>query len=285
MPTWVIWAGQFVVVILGAAGITVLYHVLIRQRDPVRDKRMSDLAGRLGLRYSAKDSLDLGRLPFELVRSGGPALIQNVVWGEYRQMPITAFEYRRLSREQVGGKERPWAFSCVMTALPISASEVVIERQSADAYQLGRSISRAPLIQTESVEFDRAFAVHARDLRFALSLLDPGVMGWLLTSPGNWNFEFYGGRVLCYSPVQEIAQVEDLMKTMHDLRDRIPSVVRDFALASATHTESLRSAGERQPPRPLRVSSILIVAGVLLFFVVVLAITYYLYWAAAKGAL
>jgi hypothetical protein len=249
---------------------------------------MSDLAVRLGLRYSAQDPLDLGRLRFELVRSGGPALIQNVVWGEYRQMPITAFEYRRMSRESVGGKERPWAFSCVMAALPISATEVVIERQAGDAYQLGRSIHRAPRIETESVEFDRAFAVHATDPRFALSLLDPGVMGWLLTSAGNWNFEFYGSRVLCYSPVREVAQVEALMMTMRDLRDRIPSGVLDLAAVGTIGSESLRSgrlSGEREPRRPIRVSSILVPSCAVLFILIVLAIVYYVYVSAAKGAL
>lgn len=161
---------MFAAFIVGGAGITVLYHVLVRQRDPVRDAGIAAFARKLGLSYFAADPFDLLRLPFELIRTGGQAMILNVVSGEFRGMAITAFEYRRFSRERVGDKERPWAFSCVIAALPTSASEVVIERQSADAFQLGRSISRAPRIQTESVEFDRAFAVHARDPRFALSL-------------------------------------------------------------------------------------------------------------------
>jgi len=215
-------------------------------------------------------------------------MIMNVVWGEFREMALTAFEYRRFSRETVNGRERPWAFSCVMATLPVSASEVVIERQATDAYQLGRSISRAPLIQTESVEFDRAFLVHARDERFALSLLDPAVMGWLLTSAGNWNFEFYGTRLLCHSPLREVAQVEALLMTMRDLHDRIPSVVRDFAAASAAGNESLqrgRIFSEPQPRRSIRVSSVLIASGVLLFLAGLVATALYVYWSAAKGAL
>lgn len=280
--------GMFAVFILGGAGITVLYHVLVRQRDTVRDAGIADLARRLGLSYSAADPFDLLRLPFELIRTGGQAMVLNVVSGEFRGMAITAFEYRRFSREKVGDKERPWAFSCVMAALPISASEVVIERQSPDAFQLGRSISRAPRIQTESVEFDRAFAVHARDPRFALSLLDPAVMGWFLTSPGNWNFEFYGSRLLCYSPLREVGQVEALLTTIHDLRDRIPTVVQDFAAARSTATDMLRRAtlaGEPRPRRSIRVQSILVWSGVVLFLAGLVGVALYVNWSAAKGAL
>jgi hypothetical protein len=285
---WLTVLGMFAAFIVGGAGITVAYHLLVRQRDSVRDKGISDLARRLGLSYSAADPFDLLRLPFELIRTGGQAMILNVVFGELRGMPTTAFEYRRFSRERVGDKERPWAFSCVMAGLPISASELVIERQSADAFQLGRSISRAPRIQTESGEFDRAFAVHARDPRFALSLLDPAVMGWFLTSPGNWNFEFYGSRLLCYSPLLEVAQVETLMTAMRDLRDRIPVVVQDFAAAGSTATNALkrgRLAGEPRPRRSIRVSSILVWSGVLLFLAGLIAVALYVNWSAAKGAL
>jgi hypothetical protein len=288
LSLWLTLLGMFAAFILGGAGITVLYHVLVRQRDPARDAGIAAFAKRLGLSYSAVDPFDLLRLPFELIRTGGQAMILNVVSGEFRGMALTAFEYRRFSRERVGDKERPWAFSCVMAALPISASEVVIERQSADAFQLGRSISRAPQIQTESVEFDRAFAVHARDPRFALSLLDPAVMGWFLTSPGDWNFEFYGSRLLCYSPLREVGQVEALITTMRDLHDRIPAVARDFAASASTATDMLRRgslAGEPRPRRSIRVSSILVWSGVLLFLAGLVAVALYVNWSAAKGAL
>jgi hypothetical protein len=273
---------------LGAIAITVFYNVFVRQRDPARDRGISDLARKLDLRYSSTDPFDLLRLPFELIRTGGQAMVLNVVWGELQGMPLTAFEYRKFSRETVNDRERPWAFSCVMGTLPVNASEVVIEREAPDAYRLGRSISRAPAVQTESVEFDRTFSIHARDERFALSLLDPAVMGWLLTTSGNWNFEFYGSRLLCYSPLREVAQVEALMMTMRDLRDRIPSVVRDFAPAAAIGSESLQRgwlAGQAQPRRSIRVSSIALAFGVLAFLAALVGVAYYVYWSAAKGAL
>lgn len=113
-------------------------------------------------------------------------------------------------------------------------------------------------------------------------------MGWFLTSPGDWNFEFYGSRLLCYSPLGEVGQVEALMATMRDLRDRIPVVARDFAASASTPTDTLRHgrlAGEPRPRPSIRMTSILVWSGVLLFLAGLVAVALYVNWVAAKGAL
>lgn len=246
--------------------IIVVGNVALRWRDRLRERSYGVLARRLGLRYSADDPFELDRLPFELLRTGGAAKVTNVAWGDVHGLPVTAFEYRRLSRETMDKGEIPWAFSCVMTTLAIVAPQLKIERQSEEAYQLGRAIGAAERVRTESNEFERAFQIRCDDRRFALALLDPAVMGWLLDTPGTWSFELFGNRMLCFSPLRPLAEWESLITSLRDLRDRIPSVVWSVASVSAPTEDSLRRGalpGDPPARRPVPIRYI-VVAGVIL---------------------
>jgi hypothetical protein len=62
-----------------------------------------------------------------------------------------------------------------------------------------RSLTAAwgPVLELESGDFDKRFAVIAKDRRSAVMLLDPGMIQWLLDC-ANVSFELNGNRVLAF---------------------------------------------------------------------------------------
>jgi hypothetical protein len=90
-----------------------------------------------------------------------------------------------------------------------------------------------PVLELESGDFDRQFAVIAKDRRSAVMLLDPGMMQWLIDCE-RVSFEMIGDRVLAFvdrgaePPHQpsEPIEFELLFKFYDGFVSRLPSLLR-----------------------------------------------------------
>ena len=229
--------------IFGAAAIWFIRT--IQANLDIRQRQLSDLAARLGLDFAATAPFDLATLPFELFQVSGGTTFTNVLYGTLGGLSVTAFDHRHLTTV---GSQKVSAFSCVLTSIDADAPAMIVERQAASAYRLGATVGGAARVTTESVEFDRAFHIRCDDRRFALAILDPALMGWLLETDGDWSFELSGTHLLCYARQRRPGAVEGLLDALTALRHRL-DVGNAARLVATTTTQSPVLAPYRRPIR------------------------------------
>jgi hypothetical protein len=97
-----------------------------------------------------------------------------------------------------------------------------------------------PVLELESTDFDKRFAVIGKDRRSAVMLLDPGMMQWLIDCE-RVSFEMIGDRVLSFvdrlaeprhQPAEPV-EFELLFKFYDGFVSRVPSLLRsDYAATS-----------------------------------------------------
>ena len=85
-----------------------------------------------------------------------------------------------------------------------------------------------PDIDLESEEFNRMFAVHCEDRRFATTLLDPQMMAVLMRTGGAVSFELRGRWLLVHVDRAASKLLPGLLKVAEDFVDAIPKVVWDL---------------------------------------------------------
>lgn len=219
---------------VGVAALVAFFWWLDRTyRVEPRQRAMAAEARRLGLRFTAQDRTGLRSLPFDLLRRPGAVRdVTNVVSGTWRGVSVAAFEFRWANDDE----ER--LFTCAMLPVPIEWPELVVEEETG----LSRAVQNVGLardIGFESDAFNRAFRVRSPDRRFATTVIDARMMEWLLDRTPRYGFEIDGGSMLASTAQVHPWEIEGVLATALEFRDRIPGV-----------TSSL--FGGLPPPRPDR---------------------------------
>ena len=187
-------------------------------------------ARELGLRAERGDPLGLLGSGFALFsRSASAREIENTARGRRGGLEVAVVDYwfAPTSDLQRDDYER---YTCVIAPVPSGWPylSVVPERTASRL----RSTFALPDIETESEEFNRRFEVRSTDRRFALALLDPRMMRWLLEQVVDVGFEVLGGRQMLFRP-RVTTSLDDLARAveLYDrLLEQIPRVVRDQQL-------------------------------------------------------
>lgn len=99
--------------------------------------------------------------------------------------------------------------------------------------QRSLTVAWGPVLELESGDFDRRFAVIAKDRRSAVMLLDPGMIQWLLDCE-NVSLDMIGDRVLAFvdraalpaHPPAEPVEYQLLFKFWDGFVPRIPELLR-----------------------------------------------------------
>jgi uncharacterized protein DUF3137 len=182
-------------------------------------------AAQHGFEYSARDPFDLTAWPFRLFTRGEGQGAENVMWGEWRGVAITAFDYWYYTEQQNsrGQRSRSYRrFSCAMVEVSASFPHLEVSREgllSALADRLGLED-----IELESPEFNRRYNVRAADRQFAYTLLDARMIDWLVSFDQGLAFEVLGNRVLAYRSRVHPHLLLPLLGTLEMFRRRIPRV-------------------------------------------------------------
>lgn len=206
-----------VVIAAGCVGFFFWLNHTFRVRP--RSDAMQAEAGRLGLRFSHADRDGLLSLPFELFgRAATIRDLENVLSGPRNGVEVALFDYRYSQ-----GEDADFRFSCAMVPVPSTWPTFLLRPERA----LSRAARDVGLrdIETESEAFNRAFEVRCADRRFALALLEPRMMEWLLDLGPRSGFEIWGGRLLCFAPQVKPWEIESVLRTALAFRERIPRVV------------------------------------------------------------
>ncbi len=143
-----------------------------------RRKDFETVAVRHGLNHSVEDPFDCTRIAFPLFRRGDGRGAENVMWRDGTNGgPVRAFDYWYYteSRDQHGNVSKTYHyFSCALAQVNGAWPELQIEREGV----LDRVAGALGFddIDFESDEFNRTYAVHCQDRRFAMALIDPRMM-------------------------------------------------------------------------------------------------------------
>jgi hypothetical protein len=196
-----------------------------------RRRAMAAEARRLGLRFTARDRTGIRSMAFDLLRR--PAAVRdvtNVVSGTWRGVSVTAFEFRWANDDDEE------LYTCVIAPVPVQWPSLVLKAETG-ASLVAQDVGLAQDIELEWEEFNRAFRVRSPDRRFAISVLDPRMMAWLLGLSPRYGFEVADGRMLAYTTQVYPWEVDSVLTRALEFRERVPDVT--FSLF-----------GGDPPPRP-----------------------------------
>lgn len=199
--------------------------VVYRYRILPRRESFEGQARLAGLRAEAGDPLGLMHQPFRLFRHPASARdLENTARGWRRGREIVIADYW-FSPSSDATRDDYRRFVCVIDEprsgwpnLSVVPRSLVSDLK--DAAGLGD-------MDLESDRFDRVFDVRTSDRRFAVSLLDPRMMEWLLRQTPGVGFDVAAGRLMVFEPrlVASIDDVDRALSRFDDFLEHVPSVL------------------------------------------------------------
>jgi hypothetical protein len=185
------------------------------------------IAARAGLQYSSGDPFDCTRVSFRLFTKGDGRGAENVLWRDADDGHVfRVFDYWFYveRRDDYGRVHKTYhRFSCAMALIGSAWPEIAIVREGLVDKMLN-AVSGGD-IDFESEEFNRLFAVHCTDRRFASALVDPRMLEFLLATKGELNFEIKGRWLLVWTDPVKAAFMPGLLRVAEEFVAHIPPVV------------------------------------------------------------
>lgn len=219
--------GGTIFILIALIAVAVLVYTVVRTARR-RDAALS-LAKSLGLQYSKGDPLDLVHRPHRLFRKGDRQRIDTTVHGEIkgRQIALCDYVYTEVTRDAQGKtSQRDYRFSLCLLALAQSLPWIEVTPES-----LGRRflnvIGVGNDVQFESDEFNREFKVLTADRDFAFTLIDPGMIEWLLARVRDCHLEIAGDQLVLATRELPWEQMGSLAETVMEFEGRIPPLAME----------------------------------------------------------
>lgn len=184
------------------------------------------LAGNLGLQYAKGDPLRLLDLGHRLFEKGDRRRIDTTVHGEMggRQIALCDYVYTEVTRDSQGNStQHDYRMSLCARRLaqPLPWIEVTPEslgRRFLNVVGVGNDV------QYESDEFNREFQVLASDRDYAFTVIDPGMIEWLLANLKDCHLEILGSQLTLAAREMPWEQMGSFAELAMDFEDRIPQL-------------------------------------------------------------
>jgi hypothetical protein len=213
-------AGIVWIVFMGIGGLAAMLRSKRRQE-------IGTVAARAGLQYSPADPFDCTRVTFSLFRKGDGRSAENVMWrepGDGHVYRVFDFSYYDEHRDEYGRVSKTYhRFSGAMALVGSAWPDIQIGREGI-AEKLVSAVAGGD-IDFESEEFNRLFAVHCTDRRFASALVDAQMLEFLLSTKGELNFELRGRWLLVWTAPVAPRLMPGLLHVAEQFVARIPKVV------------------------------------------------------------
>jgi hypothetical protein len=191
-----------------------------------RAETFRTMATQLGLSYAPEDPFGTLGWPFALFQRGDGQGVENVLWGTWQGVELTAFDfwYYEESTDSKGNSSRSYRrFDCAITTIDAACSHLTIDHENLLS-RIAGALSLKDL-QFESDEFNRAFKVNSKDERFAYAFVDARMMRWLIEHAEGYAFEVLGDRLLIAGPKIQPMAFLPLLGTLKTFRDQVPRAV------------------------------------------------------------
>jgi hypothetical protein len=196
----------------------------------LRAKRRSEMpaiAARAGLQYSATDPFACTRMRFTLFCKGDGRTAENLMWRDAddgHSFRVFDYEYWVEHKDQYGRVDKTYhRSSCAMALVGSAWPDITIGREGA-VDKIINAVAGGD-IDFESEEFNRLFAVHCADRRFASALIDAQMLDFLLSTKGELDFELKGRWLLVWTSPVAPKLMPGLLRMAEEFVRHIPPVV------------------------------------------------------------
>ena len=213
-------AATIVVLVAIAAGVV----WLVRAYLAAQKERMRAVAAAAGLEVdvSSKRPPPIG---FDLFDDGSSRKVRPQMWraGE----PDSVFQYEYTVKS--GESSRTYRFTAALVELPFSAPHLTISTET--WWSRAKRVVGLRDIEIESPDFNDRYHVRCRDQRFAVALLDPPMIGWMLSpssGQGTVTFEFLGHWMLYHCDQLALEQLPPMLTWAQAARARLPVVLTEL---------------------------------------------------------
>ena len=162
--------------------------------------------------YSAVGYVDSPGYDFPLLREvHDRSGYNNVLAGRWQDLPVKEADYWYSTTVGGAGGGRAYSyFSIVVVDLAATMPCVSVQRKNLFNRAAGHLGSHQ--IDFESEDFNRKFSVRALDTEFAVTLIDAGMIQWLMSAGGKFAFDIGGCNLLVSCgqlPVTGLVQLFD----------------------------------------------------------------------------
>ena len=191
------------------------------QAEKKRRAAAAVLAGGRGFEIAVEDK-EPPAIGFDLFGLGSGRTVSYQIWRAGSN--DSAFQYRYTTGS---GKNRTTHHrSCVLLEVPFNAPHLKIGPEGFWS-MIGRAVGLRD-IEIESPVFNERYRVSCGDERFAITLLDQHMIGWML-SPGSGGgtvtFEVGGRWMLCWGDQVDFAQLFGYLEWAQHARTNLPAVL------------------------------------------------------------
>ncbi len=209
-----------VVFLLVAIGV-IAFAVYAYRAEKQRRAAAVALATQRGFRIHVDDK-DPPPLGFDVFELGGSRKVSYHIWPPDSQ--DSAFQYRYTTGS--GKDKQTHHRSCALVQVPFQAPHLKIGPEGFWS-AIGRAIGVRD-IEIESPEFNDRYRVSCNDERFAITLLDHGMIAWMLSPSsgrGSVTFEVGGRWLLCWGDKVDFEQLFGYLEWAQSARANLPAVL------------------------------------------------------------
>jgi hypothetical protein len=213
----------FVVVFVVAVAVGALLWYLQAVAAARRRKRMSDVAARHGLTFSAKDPFHMPRsVPLAFFDRGHARKVTNVMYGRTPEgHDRRAFDYQYTTGS--GKNRRVYTFSCGLISTGASWPRLTLGPEG--FFERVMDVIGSADIQFESEEFNREWEVRSPEPRFASAMIDPEMMLFLMEKAQGARIEVSGPWILFSGERRDPEQLPQMIASAEAFREGVPPVV------------------------------------------------------------
>jgi len=245
-------------VALAVAGVVGVIGLLRSYQRSERRRALPAAARSAGLEYSPDDQFKCTAVAFPLFRAGDGRQVQDVMWrpdtGTDHPAPVRVFDYSYYDeyRDKNGHVRKQWSyFTCALVQHHGSWPQLSVKPEG--VLDKAEQFLGGDDIQFESEEFNRTFAVHCEDRRFASALIDPQMMEILLKTGGTISLDTMGRFLLLSSDPLDPPVLPRLLAMAEDVLAHVPPAVWELYPTVpdqvAPESASAGSNGFDRPPQ------------------------------------
>ena len=164
-------------------------------------------------------------LGFNLFDTGSSKKVSAQMWRAGEQDSVFQYQYTVKSGED----SKTYEFTAALVAVPFEAPHLVISTENWWS-KVKRAVGRRD-IEVESPQFNDRYHVRCDDERFAITLLDPAMIAWMLSpqsGQGTVTFEYRGGWMLCHCDQLKIEALPGMLAWAQSACEPLPAVLTEL---------------------------------------------------------
>lgn len=210
----------FLVVLAIGGGVAYAVHAY-RQHQKAKMRAVAEAAG-LQVDTSTKKPPALG---FDLFDAGSRKKVSAQMWRAGEHDSVFQYQYTVSS----GDSSTTYRFTAALVEVPFTAPHLRIGTEN--WWSKAKRIVGVRDIEVESARFNDRYHVRCSDERFAISLLDPPMIAYLLSEQsggGTVTFEFRDRWMLCHCDQLKVDDLPGTLAWAQSVRAQLPTVLTEL---------------------------------------------------------